>query len=303
MNIRAATQLRPTQGAFTLTEMLVAITILALLVVLVSRLTISATATVTSGGKHMDSDKAARLVFDRMAIDVSRMPKRADLDYSFQKQAGSDLIAFYCETAGFYGRNDNPPSYSKRSPLSLVGYRTLNFTNGSGQAVTRLQRLAAGLGWEPGGTSSDAYDSVVFLPMKIVGSPGLFPAAGDLYLPTTTSRIDFKNISEQVFRFEYCFLLKDGTLSINPWLAPHTSQTISDVVAVVVAIAVLDNTNRLVAGDLQKLADTFPDAADGQDIQATWNAVLTSSSFPPAGVTKSAALQARVYQRFLTLRN
>jgi prepilin-type N-terminal cleavage/methylation domain-containing protein len=295
------------KGAFTLVEMLVSIAVLALFVVLVSRLTTSAASTIAFSGKHMDADKAARLVFDRMTIDFARMLKRNDIDYSFQKQNGNDSLAFFCETVGFYGRTNNPPSYSRRSPLSLVGYRAIQSTNSAGQVVMRFDRLSAGLGWEPGGSNQDAYSGIVFHPMTIVpdgsGNPSLYPGNNDLYFPGANSAIDFKTISEQVFRFEYCFLLKDGTLSVNPWIAPHTAATFSDIAAIVAVIGVLDNTSRVVAGDLQKLADAFPDAVSGEDIQAKWTMILESSSFPPAGVTKSAALLTRIYQRHFYLPN
>lgn len=295
------------RSAFTLAEMIISIAVLALVGVLVSRLTTTAASTIASSGKHMDADKAARLVFGRMTIDFSRMLKRSDIDYSFQKQNGNDLLAFFCETVGFYGKTNNPPSYSRRSPLSLVGYRAIPSTNSAGQVVMRFDRLSAGLGWEPGGSNQDVYNCIVFRPMTIVpdasGNPSLYPSNNDLYFPGANSAIDFKTISEQVFRFEYCFLLKDGTLSVNPWIAPHTTATISDIVAIVAAIGVLDNTSRVVAGDLQKLADAFPDAISGEDIQAKWIMILNSPSFPPVGVTKSAALQTRIYQRHFYLRD
>lgn len=293
------------RSAFTLAEMLISIAILVLLVVFVSRLTSTAASTITSSEKHVDADKAARLVFDRMAIDFARMLTRNDIDYSFQKQPGNDLLAFFCETVGFYGTTSNPPSYSKRSPLSLVGYRAIQSTNSAGQVVLRFDRLSAGLGWEPGGSNQDAYNCPVFRPMTIVsdgsGNASLYLTINDLYFPGANASIAFKTISEEVFRFEYSFLLKDGTISISPWIAPHSSATISDVAAIVTAIGVLDNTSRTVAGDLQKLADALPDAISNEDIQAKWTMVINSSSFPPAGVTRSAGMQTRIYQRYFYL--
>src|ERR1700677_1784933 len=95
---------RKTAG-FTLVELLVSISVLVLLIVLILEVFNSATATATMSRKHIDADAAARLVFDRMGGDLSRMVKRPDVNYIFCKQPnnattqqpGNDAMFFYTE--------------------------------------------------------------------------------------------------------------------------------------------------------------------------------------------------------------
>src|SRR5690242_2357679 len=106
---------------FTLMEMLVSISILALLVVMISRLFVSAANATTAGNKQMDSDLEARLVFSRFAVDIAQMIKRTDVDYyvksTVDPQTGNDRIAFFSQVPGYY------PSAGSASPTSLVAYR------------------------------------------------------------------------------------------------------------------------------------------------------------------------------------
>src|SRR5438874_11198954 len=105
--------------AFTLTEMLVSITVLALLFLLISRLFNSASALTTSGNKRMDVDGQARPVLDRIAVDLAQMIKRPDVDYYLKSpsnsQTGNDQIAFYSVVPGY--------NATSASPVSLVAYR------------------------------------------------------------------------------------------------------------------------------------------------------------------------------------
>ena len=77
-------------GAFTLTELIVAVSVLTLITAFVAQLVNNATIVMTHSRKHSDADSQARLVFDRMAGDFARMLKRSDVDYLFCKQAGND---------------------------------------------------------------------------------------------------------------------------------------------------------------------------------------------------------------------
>ncbi|MEA2885377.1 MAG: hypothetical protein QOH32_4652 [Bradyrhizobium sp.] len=308
----------PDSEAFTLAELLVSISILALLIVLVARLTMSATATITATGKHMDSDRTARVVLEKLALDMARMIKRDDIAYSFNKVPGNDSIAFFCQTPGFYelasdpttkessyDASAGPPSYSRRrANASLVAY--VAAPNTADASNIDLRRLSRGLVWADDYADTAPYNCVVFLPIQIVGTPGVFASASKLY---DAANKEFKLLSEQVFRFEYCFLLKDGTLSVNPWIAAspysHSSTTISDIAAIVFTVAILDNTSRTVAGDMRNLAASLPDAVDGKNIAAAWLNVVNgkdaANPFPPPNSPRIAASAVRVYQRYCYL--
>src|SRR4051794_37602138 len=90
------------RAAFTLTEMIIAMAVLTLLVTFVAQLVNSATILTTNSRKHMDADSQARLVFDRMGGDFSRMLQRSDVDYVFSKQDGNDKMFFYSEAPAYY---------------------------------------------------------------------------------------------------------------------------------------------------------------------------------------------------------
>ena len=62
--------LRQRAGAFTLVELLVAIAILILIMLAVSQLMNSTIAVTVGSFKHMDADTQARVVLDRIALDV-----------------------------------------------------------------------------------------------------------------------------------------------------------------------------------------------------------------------------------------
>ena len=110
--------------AFTLVELLVAMAVLSLILVVTSQLVNSTAAVTGNSDKHMDADGQARFVFDRMAVDFSRMVKRPDVDYYFQKHTGApadDQMAFYSEATGYYP-TDVIGSVPKSS-VTIAGYR------------------------------------------------------------------------------------------------------------------------------------------------------------------------------------
>src|SRR4051812_19952240 len=107
--------------AFTLTELIVAISVLTLLTTFVAQLVSNATVVTTHSRKRLDADGQARLVFDRMAGDFSKMLKRSDVDYLFCKQAGNDRMFFYSEAPAYY--DGTASSIKPRSSMALLGYR------------------------------------------------------------------------------------------------------------------------------------------------------------------------------------
>src|SRR6266705_3690127 len=72
---------RVTHGGFTLAELLVSMAVLIIITLMLTQLMTSATAITRPGGKHIDTDTQARVVFDRMAVDFAQMLKRTDIDY------------------------------------------------------------------------------------------------------------------------------------------------------------------------------------------------------------------------------
>jgi type II secretory pathway pseudopilin PulG len=136
---------------FTLAELLVSLGVLVLLVLLFTQLLNSATRIATLGHKQMDADSQAREVLDRMAIDFAQMVKRSDVDYYLKSpstpQSGNDQIAFYAAVPGYYPTVPAPaPTYTQKSPLSLVSYRINSDTSNSASAsYNRMERMGKGL--------------------------------------------------------------------------------------------------------------------------------------------------------------
>jgi prepilin-type N-terminal cleavage/methylation domain-containing protein len=281
---------RKRNRAFTIVELLVSVAVLAVLVLLVSRLFSSAASIITSGNKRMDADAQLRPVFDRMAVDFSQMVKRSDVDYYVKSlsnaQAGNDQIAFYSTVAGYY------PSSGSQSPTSVVSYR-INSTLGS-TTFSKLERMSKGLVWNGVSTTNTP---VVFLPLTISAT---WPAATNGNLDS-----DYELIGPYIFRFEYSYLLKNGNVSITPWdtSAGHTSVSgMQDVAAVSVCIAAMDQKSRVLISDSQltTLAGRLNDFTGSMrpgDLLSQWQTVLDGITDIP----RPSVSAVRIYERYFYL--
>lgn len=302
------------QRAFTLVEVLVAMTVLVLLIGLIAQMTDGVASVIGRGQAHIDTDGQARALLDRMAIDLGAMVKRPDVDYYLKgrpaalTQPGNDQIAFYSEVPGYF-----PPSTdtTTQSSASLVAYRV----NGN---TLHMERLCKGLVWN--GASAGAGNAMGFLPVPLASPlpsplpatilPPLWPQAAD----PTTQDLDYEELGPQVFRFEYYYVLKGQSatsnvsmLSLTPWYADapvsHTSVNgMQDVAGIGVLIAVIDQKSRtLVSKDqLATLAGQMEDAPDPSggnfaspgDIELQWTTAVNKSSLP-----RPAASAIRIYTR------
>ena len=302
-------------NAFTLVEMLVSISVLALLVVLISQVFSNATAVITRGRKGIDADIEARIVFDRMATDFSRMVRRNDIDFYGKDTSagvnrsmdGNDQIAFYGDVRGYFtDSSPSPtatPTRNQRNPISLVAYTISNDPAGRPQLV----RLAKGLTWE----SNNGWQGLAHLPIQIASRwPNLFQVRTTTY--SGMADPDYEVISDSVARLEYCYLLEPttttaGAYSIVPYnsaLAGHsTADFCTDVAAIVVAIAVIDPTSRTIVNDYSQLTsqNLFQDAA-AIDIGTPWKTAINQPTFATtARIPKAASSAVRVYQRRFSL--
>ena len=191
--------------AFTLTELIVAISVLTLLTTFVAQLVNNATIVTTHSRKRVDADTQARLVFDRMAGDFAKMLKRKDVDYLFCKQAGNDRMFFYSEAPAYYDGASS--SIKPRSSMALLGYRI--------NSHYQIERLGKQLSW--GGNSGTQPGSTIFLtcPAPTVANPKPTPMPASLLennWPETVGSApgydgsdgDYHVLADQVCRFEFC---------------------------------------------------------------------------------------------------
>jgi hypothetical protein len=261
--------------AFTLAELLVSVSVVVLLVLLSSQL-LKSTATITTlGHKQMDAEAQARQLLDRIAVDVAQMVKRSDVDYYVKSswfvsgtpppppgitpvpslravfQRGNDQIAFYSSVPGYY------PATGGQSTVSLVAYRINSAPSDS--SYNKMERLGKGLVWNAVSTTDTP---VVFMPIPVASplpTPELpppvtppaasptpaWPQAGNMNPDSA-----YELIGPQVFRFEYYYLLKNGTFSDDPIISnitsPHSALSgMQDVSAIVVDIAVIDPKSKV----------------------------------------------------------
>ncbi len=289
--------MRKADQAFTLAEMLVAIAVLALLILLFTRLMNSATTITTLATKHMDADAQARPLLDRMAIDFTRMVRRADVSYYVKTGAttmtGNDLIGFYSAVPGYFP--------STPSPVSVVAYR-INSDVSNLSAYNRLERMGKGLDWN-GASTTDA--PVVFLPLTIY-DVNTWPsvASTSTYDSTDPTKITYEVIGSQVFRFEYYYVEKaTGSLTAYPgtWTSLSAAK-INDVAAIVVAMAVIDPKSQVLLSNSQiatlgaNLVDYDSSMGPGQ-LLAQWQSALDNTTDMP----RQAISSIRLYERYFHL--
>src|SRR5205823_10199382 len=167
---------------------------------------------------------------------------------------GNDQIAFFAGTPGYY------PSGSQ-SPLSLVAYRIDDVP--TSPTYLQLERMGKGLLWNGvnNGTNPNSPYPIVFATGQIdlsctnkcpcSGTTGPWAGPWSAAICDDTADADYETIGPGVFRFEYYYLLKNGRVTDVPWNTDsppgHTSLAgigLSDVEAIVVAIAVIDPAGR-----------------------------------------------------------
>ena len=222
MRHRNATGYMP--GGFTLVEMLVSVAVLVMLVLLITQLFNSATATATMSRSHLDADEAARLVFDRMGSDFGAMARRTDVNYIFYKQSnggntqpGNDAMYFYAEAPGTSATSTTVTTGSA-STMALVGYR-INQYNKYYPNTPVMERLGENLTWAGNPDTSGVVNPgrMVFLPSTLAGT-WTYTLGTPPYNASGSANQDDKThyqlLSDMVFRMEFCFLLKSGTYAI-----------------------------------------------------------------------------------------
>jgi type II secretory pathway pseudopilin PulG len=290
---------RVPSAAFTLVELLVSLGVLGLLILVIAQLFNGATMTATGSRKHLDADSVARAVFDRMAADFERMLKRPDVDYDFNAgqpvaNGTNDSMYFYAETPGYPGA-----SGTQASTVSLVGYRI--------NSQFQLERLGQRLAWT--GTGAMTYlNSAGGSPTGIIAND--FASVITATDPTSSNYF-YNVVGDGVFRMEIGFLRSDGSFSSTPYLPPYTTVDgtgMGGVVAVVVAIAVLDPASKRIsstqqlgeaAGVLQTVTLSSSNSAlMDSSWNYKWNSAINSHA---TGVPPAVASQVRIYQRYFYL--
>ena len=276
-----------------------------ILLVMIGAILSSTSKIADNSDRTNNSAQEARQVLDRIGLDLNGMIIRPDMDQLVSKLTpGNDKMVFYSLVSGYTGTT---VLAAAKSPMSLIGYRI----NTNAAAAPVLQRLDQGLTWE--GTNSLAYltfparTSVTgtVTPSSSSQIPGMWDTT---WTGTTTATAPYwHQVGSQVFRFEVCYQLQNGTMTTN---CPGYSSpgSITNTAAIVVAIAILDSkTRKLITTQAQwtSLITALSDPTDSDLSQnppvlmdTTWNNALQSSTFPfPAAI----ASHIKVYQRWYYL--
>jgi hypothetical protein len=159
-----------------------------------------------------------------------------------------------------------------------------------------MQRMGKGLVWN-GVSSTDI--PIVFMPLTISAT---WPAATS----TSTSDTAYELIGPQVFRFEYCYLLKsNGSLSITP------PTDVSGIAAIIADIAVIDPKSKVLADNsaqvpppndnITRLAGRLVDYSSGMvpgQLLTNWRTTIDANSI---GLPRPALSGVRLYERFFYL--
>ena len=124
---------------------------------------------------------------------------------------------------------------------------------------------------------------------------------------TTVAATDWSDaevVGPQVFRFEYYYLLGNGTFSDIPWdTATHNAVNgMQDVAAIIVDIAIIDPKSKALAGAQMaalagQLADFSSGMAPGQ-LLANWRSTIDANTI---GFPLPALSGIRLYERFFYL--
>lgn len=276
-------------------ELIVAAAVLMLLVLLVTQIVRSSGLVISGSRKHLGADAQAREVFNRFDFDLSRMPRRPDLDAVLS--SSNNAIFFLSEVPGF------STNAADRGTLSLIGYR-VNSTN------AQLERLGRGLSWTNSlfltySTNSPATNSTPLPETTINGAWG--PSVGSAPTYGDGSDPGYDLLADGVFRIFYFFQKKDGTCSLS--LDPDARQgRFHDVAAIVLTLAILDGDSRKIVPDPSGLASALPDPTAANlppnDTPARlWqDKVNNVTQFAAdANIPVQAASRVRIYQRAFPL--
>lgn len=277
----------PGKQAFTLVELLVALAVLSILVLILAQVVSLTGQAIDINSRKLTAAAQARSFFDRFAADFAARPQRPDLsmvftqDYNNTKNAG---IQFWSGTGG-YGANTPRQlswiSYGIGSPKTTTANKT-------SPAPDCLIRGADAGDWTGAGTP------ISFAPLSALPTtPVPAPDNADV-------------LASGIFRMDFCYLLKDGSLSTTPsapTTPPRSANDFSQVAAIVIAVAALDAKSlRLLSNEqvtnLSNDLPATPPALHTADPLAYWSSdtVMGAQGFGP-GIPRQVIENVRLYQR------
>ena len=255
-------------AGFTLVELLVSMTILAVLVVMLAEGIATVSHTWQTGVDRVDNFSKARTILGLLDRDIQGVVLRPDVG-TFLDGNGNSACAFYSRIDGTTNRR-----------LSLVSYTlTTNATN------SVLERASY---------SMDYATSLLSL-----GTTNALPDVSSVSKMGTP-----QDVAPGVLFFQIQFLSADGTLWTNFYYDYSNPDSSFNTKGVVASLLVVDNTPLLVAqqtGTLSTLMGKFSGTpGTNQTYAQYWNGVLASTNFSQ-GLPKPLLSGVRVFEGHISL--
>lgn len=185
--------------AFTIVELLVAMAVFLLMCVVVVGILGNTTRVASLSSERLNAAAAIRDAFQRMDQDLSMALVRPEFPDRVEKRSGNDRLVFYSAVDAYTGLRG----------ISAVAYEVRD---------GRLLRGVSGYDWVEG-TSREPIWSAGLSLADLQEEPRIFPedrggVGNDS--PDVSGDENFEMLSPGIFRFEYLFLLRDGSLSTMP---------------------------------------------------------------------------------------
>ncbi len=267
------------EKSFTLVELLVAMAITSVLVFLFVQMIDLVSRSIKLSSQMMDSNAKARFVFDRMAMDFERMPKRLDMGYVMTNAApGNDFFRFVSRLKGPGGDRT----------VSLVGYKLMKDAKG----YYGLYRGVHGYNWEDLG----------FMGLNESGQP---PDLLNLNPAIAIRNDDYDLLVPDLFRVTVAFQCKnDGKIYRDPPQFSDGTVQITNIASVVVGLAIMDSKTKgmMTLEQVDLLASKFVTPRDEVLPYQAWSTNL-EKGFPQfmEGLPKPVAQSVHIYQNFYPL--
>jgi prepilin-type N-terminal cleavage/methylation domain-containing protein len=131
-------------SGFTLIELMVSLSVLVILGLLVAQIMIAASGSTKISSRQVDAASQARLVFDRIGLDLEALVKRPDADFQMGHGAsGAPVLEFLSQVASA-DPAPLPAGFANRG-ISLVRYAMRKMADNAGRLC--LVRAGKAVGW------------------------------------------------------------------------------------------------------------------------------------------------------------
>jgi prepilin-type N-terminal cleavage/methylation domain-containing protein len=318
------------QHAFTLVELLVAISVVLIIGLLVSQMIKTTGDTTRLSNRSIDAAAQVRLAFDRLGLDLAAMLRRADVDFiaTNQTSAANYALQFFAEVAS----PGIEPASNNRG-ISLVAYQVANHQDNrgvDGAARSCLQRSATPIPWQ----LPNEWGTAMFMGIKDNGSVVRINRADTTFPTVLLDELDgkFDILAPGIIRMIIGFQLypdgqpvrlcgesspvAEGAVGQTVYTAPARVTAIPDhasteyleaanladysrVSALIIGfVAVDDNSLKMLTGSqINSLSAAFVYPANGETPLKKWSPLADNPAALPNTVPLPARQALKVFQR------